>query len=115
MKRYLQTGAAWLFIFGLLALPFACATLLPVPTEESASWASQQWPGTTLADLQSGRSSYEATCASCHDLHLPSEFTPEKWERIMVKMQVKARINDGQKNLILRYLLTASTQEAERK
>lgn len=94
----------------LMIISIGCATL-PVPTEESTTWASQQWPGTTLSSLQEGRKLYADTCASCHNLHLPSEFPPEKWERIMLRMQPKARIDDQTKDLILHYLIVASSQE----
>jgi mono/diheme cytochrome c family protein len=99
------------FALALMVLPVGCATL-PVPTEESASMAAQQWPGTTLESLRKGRSVYVDTCAACHNLHLPSEFSPERWEGILERMQDKARIDDPTKDLILRYLMTASLQSA---
>ncbi len=97
---------------GVLApalLPLACASL-PVPTAESASWASRQWPGMTLESLQAGRRRYVENCAACHNLHLPSEFPPACWESILEKMQPRAHIDDAQKDLILRYLVTAAAR-----
>jgi cytochrome c5 len=95
-------------ILFLILLPIACATALPVPTEETAAQADRDWPGTTLTDLQSGRRCYIETCAACHNLHLPSEYSPEKWTVIMEKMQVKARISDNKEDLILHYLMVTS-------
>jgi hypothetical protein len=87
-----------------------CATALFVPNEEMASQAAQEWPGTTLADLQLGRRCYLENCAACHNLHLPSEFPAERWAIILEKMQPKAHINDQKKELILHYLEIASTE-----
>ena len=85
-------------------------TTLPEPTEESASQASQKWPGTTLANLQDGKHLYLQNCMACHNLHSPSEFTPERWGDILEKMQQKARIDDPTKDLILRYLVVTSSE-----
>ena len=103
-----------LLALGIVVSPIACATALPIPTEENASWAAHEWPGTTLNSLQTGRRCYANTCAACHNLHLPSEFPPEHWEKILERMQPKAHIDDAKKDLILRYLLFASTQATPR-
>lgn len=110
MKRFLTA----ILGVGILMGPIGCTTTLPLPTEESVSEAAQQWPGTTLASLQQGRHCYADTCAACHNLHLPSEFPPERWEKIVERMQVKAHINDAKKDLILHYLLVASAQEVSK-
>lgn len=91
-----------------LNTPSASAAL-PEPTEDAASRASQHWPGTTLADLQKGKHLYSQNCMSCHNLHSPSEFAPERWETILEKMQVKAGIDETTKDLILHYLTVASS------
>lgn len=98
-------------VLALAFLPLACASL-PVPNAESASWAARQWPGMTLESLRAGRRRYVQNCAACHNLHLPSEFPPERWESILEKMQPRAHIDDAQKDLILRYLVTAATRTA---
>ena len=96
----------------LTALPMACATALPYATPESLSRADRMWPGTRLEDLETGRRDYVAHCAACHHLHLPSEFTAEKWRSILVKMQRKAKIGDALKNSIYRYLASESRSTA---
>jgi hypothetical protein len=94
----------------MVALPIACATALPMPNDEMVSQAGTQWPGTSLSDLQMGRSQYVEHCAACHNLHLPSEYSPKRWEEIMVRMQLKAKIDDPLKDSILRYLYIASVE-----
>jgi Dihaem cytochrome c len=98
-----------LLLLGAMAvLPLACATALPHATPESLSRADRMWPGTRLEDLEMGRRDYVAHCAACHHLHLPSEFTSEKWTAILVKMQRKAKIDDSLKDSIYRYLASES-------
>ncbi len=89
-----------------MTLPFACATLLPEPTAQDGARSNAIWPGVQLSDLQRGRKLYLENCASCHRLHLPSELETAQWERIMVKMQRKAKIDDLKKDSIMKYLLT---------
>lgn len=102
MKNHLKTAA----LLALLALPFGCATLLPEPMAQDAVRSNALWPGIQLSDLQRGRKLYIHNCASCHELHLPSERESAQWERIMVKMQKKAKIDDATKDNIMQYLLT---------
>lgn len=108
MKRKLQIAV----VAAVLALPFGCATLLPEPTAQDAVRSNAMWPGVKLEDLREGRKLYAENCAACHNLHIPSELESAQWERIMVKMQIKAKINDGTKDTIMKYLLTfAKTSE----
>lgn len=95
-------------LMGLGALVVSCATALPIPTRQSASWASQKWPEITLESLKTGRSLYIKTCAACHNLHLPSELTPERWGEVILKMQPRAHIDDATRDLILRYIQSAA-------
>lgn len=92
-------GAALFF-----TLSWACAPLLPYPTGEGLLRAQTEQPAVTLHDLDLGRRQYAATCASCHTLHMPSELTTRGWRKIMVRMQVKAKIDDTKRDSILAYL-----------
>lgn len=106
VNRFLKLS----MLFLMAVLPLACATVLPMPNDEMVSQADTQWPGTSLSDLQMGRTQYSEHCAACHYLHLPSEFSPDKWDEIMMRMQLKAKIDDPLKDSILRYLKTASIE-----
>jgi hypothetical protein len=94
-----------------ILLPIACATALPIPTQETVSPMSLQQSGTTLAALQDGRGLYVAHCASCHNLHLPCEFSKVQWDKIMFKMQAKSKIDDPTKDSILAYLKIMAAPE----
>ena len=87
----------------LLLLPLACATL-PNPTAMDVDRISSWWPDAKLSDLQNGRNLYTANCASCHTLYNPGKFTTAQLEKILPKMQRKAKIDNASKDAILGYL-----------
>jgi cytochrome c553 len=96
-----------------LTLSWACAPLLPYPTGEGLLRAQAEQPNITLQDLEKGRRLYAATCASCHTLHSPSERTTKSWEKVMVWMQMKARIDDSKRDSILAYLIAMDKKDRD--
>ena len=54
--------------------------------------------------LMQGRKLYVDRCSGCHNLHFPNEYTEQQWKMQLEEMQVKAKITDEQKELILDYL-----------
>ena len=95
----------------LLGLPWACAGLLPEPRVEDLARSNTSYPGLQLLDLRQGRALYMKNCAGCHALHAPSQLDSFQWERIMSKMQLKAKINDSTKDSIMKYLLTFAKED----
>lgn len=79
-----------------------CATKLYMPTQDVAFQHN-----TTLVSLQKGRTLYGENCGNCHKLHKPSKYNRTEWVGILDKMQKPAKIDDYQKDLILKYLQTA--------
>src|SRR5262250_1095922 len=73
----------------------ACKPLLYIP---SSSDAGKQ------DELLQGRKLYVNHCSSCHNLHLPNEYNADEWKRNVDEMQQKAKITDGEKQLILEFL-----------
>src|SRR5262249_32937310 len=57
--------------------------------------------------LLAGRDLYIQRCGSCHNLHFPQEFKADEWKKKIGEMQMRAKINDEQKELILNYLVSA--------
>lgn len=84
-------------------LIYRCSAALQVPTAVEA-----QKTGTSLITLTHGREMYIAHCGSCHNLYLPDKFTTTEWSKEVNLMQKKAKINDDQKELILKYLTSKS-------
>jgi Dihaem cytochrome c len=79
----------------------SCATALYVPTNNDA--IKNNVP---LETLVQGRDLYVNKCGSCHNLHLPSQYTNQQWHPILIKMQIKAKLSDSQMKLISRYIET---------
>lgn len=92
------------FVAGIFLILYSCASQLYQPASINVQKARQVDPDITLEQLQSARQLYAAKCSSCHNLHLPGEFTSKQWPEILNKMQPKAKITDDQKKLLLAYL-----------
>lgn len=89
---------------GLFLILYGCASQLYQPASVNLQKARQVDSDITLEQLQAARKLYAVKCSSCHNLHLPGEFTSKQWPGILDKMQPKAKITDDQKKLLLAYL-----------
>lgn len=65
-----------------------------LPEEKSLPAIWQRVPDITLEELKQGFAIYRTNCASCHRLHVPSEFDQGKWEKELNEMLPKAKITD---------------------
>jgi mono/diheme cytochrome c family protein len=84
-----------IIILFLCAIIYSCSPLLYVPTSSDATQQQQ---------LITGRKIYVDHCGSCHNLHLPKEYNTDGWKKQLNEMQVKAKITDEEKQLVLKYL-----------
>lgn len=109
MERSRYSSAA-LAIATAIAVVLACSAALDHPTPRDAEWAQQEWPGTTVQDLAHGRALYVDKCSSCHNLHLPSEYSPEEWKGYVAYMVVEAKLTPDEQETIARYLAAASAR-----
>ena len=57
-------------------------------------------------EFEQGRKLYLAKCSKCHKLYDPADYEEASWEKWMVKMKKKARLDDGQYRKIRDYLET---------
>ena len=89
------------FIIFVLTGLLACAPSLYQPSVELAVKT-----GHFLDELQQGRQLYVDRCGSCHQLHLPKEFSETIWRNNLDSMKIKAKITDREKQLILDYLIS---------
>ena len=102
MKKYIYISTAFLL--------FSCSPLILVqPSENDAARASQKFPGTTLEELNQGKTFFEANCSKCHSLKKPFKVSEEKLNSIVPKMAKKAKLDDKTENLILKYLVTMNS------
>jgi hypothetical protein len=78
----------------------ACSSALYIPTQIDAEKA-----GISTENLIQGRNLYVSKCGSCHNLHLPEQYTQKKWKEEMPEMQRKAKISAEESKLITIFLL----------
>ncbi len=58
-----------------------------------------------ITNYPEGRNLYMSKCGGCHQLFDPSSYTKGEWNKIMLAMQEKSKINDQQKNEILNWII----------
>lgn len=54
--------------------------------------------------ISNGKSLYENNCSICHDLPKPNSYTLEKWNPILKRMQVNAKITNEERESIYFYI-----------
>ena len=101
-----------IFIFIVTVLA-ACSAKITMMSESDASRAAKKFSGTTLANLNEGKTNYEANCGLCHGLKKPDARTEEQWKSIVPRLvnQVnkkmgKEEIDAQEQQNILAYLVT---------
>jgi len=87
-----------IIIFIAIIVSVSCSSALYVPSE------SQQTTSASLLQLQEGRKLYVRKCGSCHTLYLPEKYTKLQWQQFLDEMQLKASIDNLEKEQILKYL-----------
>ncbi len=82
---------------------YACNPALYLPSKNDSEQS-----GISLDSLETGRTLYIKYCSSCHNLHLPQQYTKQSWDTILIKMKIKAKIDDNKLILIKNYLMAKS-------
>ena len=59
---------------------------------------------TSSAPRNDGRAIYERSCARCHALYMPKSFSADDWRFYVKKYGRRARLREGQRDLVLGYL-----------
>ncbi|HAH23994.1 MAG TPA: hypothetical protein DCL77_09600 [Prolixibacteraceae bacterium] len=67
--------------------------------------------GVSTDSLMMGRTLYVKHCGSCHNLHLPQQFTSSHWQEEIPYMKRKAKITDQEAQLITKFVLARSKAE----
>lgn len=107
-----RAGTTALAALGLVVVT-ACATLAQ-PTPVDAAWAATRWPDATEDELRRGRALYVKRCAGCHALRLPERYPASTWEHHVDEMATRAKLPAGERETMLRFLLTMSRPDRER-
>jgi cytochrome c5 len=97
-----------IFISTLLFIAACSKQAVVAPSQADADRASAKFPGITLAEINEGKSLYEANCGKCHGLKKPASRNEEKWRQIVPRMAKKAKIDAETEAKILKYVVTMS-------
>ncbi len=85
-------------VFFLLLLFFGCKKDIVNDSNENTNFLE-------------GKKLYFSKCGGCHNYYKRENYTSVEWEKIMVVMQKKAKINDEEKNNIFNYLKENSKKD----
>lgn len=86
-------------IFLILIFFTACVPALYRPTDENAALS-----GIKLEDLKHGRQLYVDHCGSCHQLHLPRQYSESRWKVILDLMRTRSHITPDEQELIFKFV-----------
>lgn len=84
----------------------ACSQALYIPAK-----VDSQRTGVSIDTLVLGRNLYVINCGSCHNLYQPERFTKKEWGKIIPVMQKKAKCNNQETSIIMKYLKARSKQD----
>ena len=82
-------------------LVVACAPRLP----PKATLVDARRGGTSIAELEAGRSLVVRKCGNCHQTPMPSDHTAVEWLRALDEMSPRANVAGSQRAAIERYLV----------
>ena len=92
-------------MLGSLAAAVACgASAAPEPRMADVALLEDRFPGTTLAELEKGRSIYLSRCTSCHAPVAPDSIPVERWPHEVSEMSERARLGTDEP-LVVKYLV----------
>jgi len=101
------------FFVTMMVTLIACSPKLYLPEQAHSAWVAETYQYTgTVDQFNHARTMYTQYCQSCHDLHMPSEYTISEWDKIYTNMSAKVAIGDSSKRMILYYIL-AGAKDAE--
>ncbi len=83
------------FIFFIVCL-YSCSTQLYIPKISNTIENKK---------LLEGRTLYINHCGSCHNLYAPNTYPKTEWMMQLNNMQVRAKINNEEKEFIYSYLV----------
>ena len=60
-----------------------------------------------MATLEAGRHTFATQCTACHNAHPLGKYPAAEWRRIVAEMSPRAKLDAGQEQALLAYLLAA--------
>ena len=99
----------FIVILSLNIFAACAATSKFAPTMDELPAMQARVPGITYDEAMQGYKLYTRSCANCHRLHNPKEYTGTRWNKILPEMFEKAKISkEDQQQLIRNYLAARS-------
>jgi cytochrome c5 len=71
------------------------STTKPDPVQVPPKMESPNESPTMSEVVSEGKILYDNKCGTCHKLFAPSDYSKQDWPPILLRMQIKARINDA--------------------
>lgn len=65
----------------------------------------------TPEQVHAGMALYQTSCAQCHKLHDPTEFTTGKWNRVLNSMIPRTHLNEGDALSVRAYVLANAQKD----
>lgn len=92
---------------------FGCgASAAPAPAAADVARVTERYPGTTLADLERGRTVYLSRCTSCHAPVAPGSIPADRWPGEVKEMSERAHLG-ADEPLVVKYLVAQSMRGRE--
>jgi len=86
----------------------ATSTATPPPhsKESVIAIAQKRWPDATIESLRAGQDIYNNQCTKCHDAKDINDYSEDEWLPLIDKMSRKAHLDDSDKEIVRRYILS---------
>ena len=97
-------GWAGISLASLVGVVACGAGAAPEPRQADVVRIEDQFPGTTLADLERGRSVYLSRCTSCHAPVTPASIPAQRWPHEVQEMSERAHLGTDEP-LVVKYLV----------
>ena len=101
----LLSGALW-----GAALAACTPTFAPAPQSADVARIEQQFPDTTLPELETGRRVYLSRCTSCHAPVAPQSIPASRWPDEVREMSERARLGE-QEAAVIKYLVAQALRD----
>lgn len=93
----------------IIAAIAGCAPKLYEAGQQQVDWVNTQYQyAGTVSGFNHARTMYTQYCQTCHNLHMPGEYTISEWNTIYPNMSVKVSIADSSKQQIYYYIIAGA-------
>jgi cytochrome c5 len=96
---------------GIVMFSVRCSSTKPASTSSSSEVSAdakiaEAKSKYSEAQMEEGKSLWQASCNKCHKLYDPASRTVGKWENVLPRMVKRAKLNDEQAGMVRAYLIT---------